>query len=770
MSGSPPPVGGAVSGLNSPETPALAAETRDPAARLQRTTIREWIAVLAASASPLLLLLGSRDWLLTPIIDIDPWTYVALFDHYAEPGYLSDHYKLARLPWVISGWIVHRLASGVTAAYLLHGIFMVAGGCAIFVLLRALFGRFRLALLGAMFTAFYLPSHGSGGWDYHNTAAGPIYLWALAAVTLAAISGGWWRALLAGVVAALAVHSNITYGAFVPVLAAHYLFVYRSVADRFPSWRLIAAAAMWGTIGAVGVTVLLSAINVMVGREAIFFARLLDFTVRYTRDTRLLAGWWLPWKSGWFWHSPHLGLAVAMLLLSPLLISASPESRPVTRRRERLIAAEFLIMAAVWTAWQFAGNLTVQWNYFFYPLQPHVILALMALANARLTTIPTWALVATPVLLLLPLALNITPVGVLGPLVVLPTACFLCAAAALWTPPALRVVAFAGLCAFGNAWLLNGIDDYSALGRCHDGPEAYSTIVAVNQFVAEQDPALINTRLWFDESEVSATRNGCPLTIAQIGYSLAGTGVPYLVNPFPMPPPENIPDDLLRLLGSIKSKIAIVSMSPRSVSEFERRVLDTDAEEPSMVSRQFRIGDARFDVTILQLRDAAGSPRRIAAQRAKSEAWLRLPGATVADWSREQLATLLGVNTYAVPPRRVLQHGAGGRLLFVPATPDDHLATAFAPIPASTDPRALLIATAPDGGDDVNCTASIQDQALRVLATVPCGTPSASMVDSIVPLTPDVTAVRVFFLSPTQSTMVLPSRLRISYHHGAAAP
>ena len=86
MSGSPPPVGGAVSGLNSPETPALAAETRDPAARLQRTTIREWIAVLAASASPLLLLLGSRDWLLTPIIDIDPWTYVALFDHYAEPG------------------------------------------------------------------------------------------------------------------------------------------------------------------------------------------------------------------------------------------------------------------------------------------------------------------------------------------------------------------------------------------------------------------------------------------------------------------------------------------------------------------------------------------------------------------------------------------------------------------------------------------------------------------------------------------------------------
>ena len=63
-----------------------------------------------------------------------------------------------------------------------------------------------------------------------------------------------------------------------------------------------------------------------------------------------------------------------------------------------------------------------------------------------------------------------------------------------------------------------------------------------------------------------------------------------------------------------------------------------------------------------------------------------------------------------------------------------------------------------------------RDQALRVLATVPCGAPSASMVDTIVPLTPDVTAVRLFFLSPTQRTMVLPSRLRISYRHGAAAP
>src|SRR5262249_49747169 len=160
------------------------------------------------------------------------------------------------------------------------------------------------------------------------------YLWALASVTLAALNGGALRALLAGVMAALAVHCNITYGVFVPVLAAHYLVVYRSAAGHLPRWRQIAATAAWGATGAVGITAVLSAIILLAGREALFFALLLDITLRYTADTKYLAGWWSPWRTGWYWSAFHLALPTAMAILSPVLLYVARRSTPIARTRE----------------------------------------------------------------------------------------------------------------------------------------------------------------------------------------------------------------------------------------------------------------------------------------------------------------------------------------------------------------------------------------------------------------------------------------------------
>jgi hypothetical protein len=733
-----------------------------PLPSLQRTTRREWGIVLAGCASPLLLLLGSRDWLLTQRNMIDPWMYVAFFYHYANPDYLPGQYKLARLPWILSGWLVHRVLSGVAAAYVLHAIFLISGGLAFFVLLRALFGKFRLALLGAMLIVFHLPFHGSGGWDYHNTAAGPLYLWALATVTLAAIHGGALRAVLAGVMAALAVHTNITYGVFLPVLAVHYLVVYRSVAGRFPTWRSTATTAMWGTIGAVGVTAVLSAINVMVGREALFFATLLNITLRYTADTtRYLSGWWLPWSAGWFWASAHLALTIVMILFSSVLLVVSRHSAPAARLRERLVAIEFLVMAAVWTAWQFAGNLTIQWNYFMFPLQPHVLLALMALAAVQLTTVPVWVLVVTPLIFVLPLSLNLgpwfialLPTALAGDLLA-PAICFLAAAAAMWLPSAQRTLAFVALFAVGNTMLAR--DGYAIRG-CHDASEAYSAIVAANAFMTEVDPALDKPRLWFDEDQAAATRVGCPLTVAQIGYALAGTGIRYLVNPFPMPKAARIPDDILRLVAGIKLDLVIVSMVPGTVEAFEERAVNAGVDAIPFASRDFAVREAKFRLTFLHL-----LPNRERALRIS-----QLPGAVIGDWSRATLTSLLGVNTYAVPRQQVVQSGAGGEVLFVPATPNDHLATAFFPLPPSTTSRTLLVTAAPGAAGNVNCALFIQDQGMRVLGSAPCGDASAAMQDTVISLPADVTSLRVFFQSSSQKTVVLPNRLRLSYHQGAA--
>src|SRR2546428_4419590 len=163
-----------------------------------------------------------------------------------------------------------------------------------------------------------------------------------------------------------------------------------------------------------------------------------------------------------------------MTLLSPAVFSPSRRSSRVAGVMEQLVTAEFLVMAAIWTAWQFAGNLTLEWGYFTYPLQPHVILVLMALASVWLPTIPAYALVLTPLLLLLPLALGFGPGSVaalsIPPLligtIVAPVVCFLLAGTALWTRSALGTLAFVGLFSIGNT-LLAQDQSYSARGACH---------------------------------------------------------------------------------------------------------------------------------------------------------------------------------------------------------------------------------------------------------------------------------------------------------------
>jgi hypothetical protein len=133
------------------------------------------------------------------------------------------------------------------------------------------------------------------------------------------------------------------------------------------------------------------------------------------------------------------------------------------------------------------------------------------------------------------------------------------------------------------------------------------------------------------------------------------------------------------------------------------------------------------------------------------------------------LTSVLAVNSYAVPSRAVVQPGADGELLFVPATPGDHLATPFFPVPASPTDRTLLVAAAPGAIRNVNCSLFIQDQALHVLGAAPCGDVPTAMDDTVISLPADVTSVRVFFQSTAQKTIVLPNRLRITYHHEGAA-
>src|SRR5262245_6847676 len=133
-------------------------------------------AALLVSFAPLGLLLFNTDWIFTPAGYLDPWHYVGFFHEYLNPAYSSGAYKLARLPWILAGYLVNSLLPPLPAVYVLHGLFLCVTSLALFIGLYALLGRLALAAVAATALGFYTHAHGSGGWDYHNTAAGAFYL------------------------------------------------------------------------------------------------------------------------------------------------------------------------------------------------------------------------------------------------------------------------------------------------------------------------------------------------------------------------------------------------------------------------------------------------------------------------------------------------------------------------------------------------------------------------------------------------------------------
>jgi hypothetical protein len=342
--------------------------------------------------------------------------------------------------------------------------------------------------------------------------------------------------------------------------------------------------------------------------------------------------------------------------------------------------------------------------------------------------------------------------------VVLPIVCFLAAAGTLWLPKRFRALGFVAAFGVGNSLATEVPTEYSTLAGCHTGAAAYEAVVGAGKFLTTADPALTKTRIWFDEVDSTSTREGCEIRISYVGYALAGMGVPYLVNPFPMPPAARLPADAFRQTASQKLTVAVLSSSPDALSEFNQNALASDVETTSIESRRFSVHDATFEITLLRLQPSQDLARRIAL----------LPGGVVKDWTGDELEAQLEIYTYATPAQPVIRRSAA-ELLFVPATIQDHLALPFIGIPPRPEPRALLIAAASDHIQQGNCRVFVQDQRFQLLGEVACGEPSSTMQNTVIRLQRDVTSIRLYFQSPDLKPMVLPWRLRLAEHHGAAA-
>ena len=537
---------------------------------------------LIATTAPLLLLLANRDWFFTPDGFFDPWRYVGFFYQYIDPDYRPNDYKLARLPWVLCGFLVTKLFTPVTAAVVLHAVFLCVTPLGLFIVVQLLLGRPVLAAVTALCLGFYTQGHGSGGWDYHNTSSGAFYLATVALSILPSATQGHRLLLLAvGVMAAITVHNNITFANLLPSLAYLYLHVVYLRTGTLPSARTIVVRTAWVGAGVLVATVLLGLVNVMVGRHFLFFSDLVDLVKLYLTNSKFQAGRPLS-TGGWVLEARHLAVPTAVFVAGVATVLVN--RRRIVDQNGRMAAAlvmQFLPVLPLWAAWQSAGHTALDWDYMAYALIPTTFLALGGLLHRGW---PAWcerhgvvvllgsALVLTACLSVeqVPGAQRLTawmaPFMFIGGCLILVVPLL----AYLWRPSVLSSMCIVALFAFDNR-LLGGNPEYFATDRCKIQPSVYSAIVDAASWMMAIDPFYNSATVWFDENERIRPLEGCSVSLAYMTYSLNAMAAGKYLTGFPLPGIDRVPDETLRALTN-DAILVILTNTPAHLDGWSRRL------------------------------------------------------------------------------------------------------------------------------------------------------------------------------------------------------
>jgi hypothetical protein len=218
-------------------------------------------------------IVGFYVFLRAPVLDppnyLDPWIYTALFTNY---GYLHSAfgwtYYPSRLPWIIPGMVVHAIFGPISAFFVLHSIFFVAGGLFLFLLLRRFFGT-APAFVGyaaLMLSPLFYDSYSN---DYPDGALLTFLFGALYFVlTTAQGRARKLRLGLAGFFMAAALGTNLFTG--VVLLCAALLYAAVNSA-RGRTWKSLGVDAASAASGAIALIVLCGSVSKHFGGEFLFF-------------------------------------------------------------------------------------------------------------------------------------------------------------------------------------------------------------------------------------------------------------------------------------------------------------------------------------------------------------------------------------------------------------------------------------------------------------------------------------------------------------------
>jgi hypothetical protein len=248
--------------------------------------------------------------------ELDSFIYVGYFWHYTEHLAIFDvYYKLSRLPWVLPGFLAHTAFGPIVGSYVLHLTTLSAGGVALYLLLRDTLRDRPTAVIGGVAWVSLTAGHGIGGWNYHMLACSAYYLLACWTMTLAGRGRRpGWHAFSTGLLFACAVHTNLLYVLFTPLLPGFYLVPALGRTDGL-AWRRVATDLAAMLSGALAITGVLMAINRVSGGDWLFFMLQVQYT-RWISSVRDPA-----WKPLVAWLGTAAYLALPLLFLAAALVA-----------------------------------------------------------------------------------------------------------------------------------------------------------------------------------------------------------------------------------------------------------------------------------------------------------------------------------------------------------------------------------------------------------------------------------------------------------------
>jgi len=711
------------------------------------------IAGLFVSCAPLVLLVFNRNWFFIPDANVDAWHYVGFFREYLNPDYSPGAYKLGRLPWILTGFLFHRLFSPIWAAYLLHGLFLCATTLALFAGLYMLLGRLGLAAVVATLFGFYTQVHGSGGWDYHNTAAGAFYFLSMALLAWpVVVSGHRLPLMLTGSVIALAVHSNIMLVNFVPVFAFVYITIVRSRSGEWPRVRTVVARAAWALLGAIVVTTLLGLINRAVGREFLFFRPLVDMVLNMLADpAQYQAPNVKPWSSGWAWTGGYLSLTAAVVAVGAitLMVRRRGAATPVEHVARSLVLS-FVVMALWFVVWQVAGQTALDWDVVAYPLTVASILALAGLfvGNWPEACERHWraAMISTAIVSAICLSGTLdffmVPVkATVAPFISIVGAVLFAAGLVIYLsrPVVATMAAFVVVFGLANSLLALPPERYSANDPCKIRPDVYEAIIDAASWLGTLDPTHTRTRIWFDGTEQIQVRNGCTVAMNRMARSITAMAfVPYVTPPTPMPGVGAVPQEALRQIAADERTLVVISSRSEPLEQWNRRFEGMGLSNEEVSRHSVRLAGSSFALHAWRF-----------TSRPPPDLTFDAPIIAITRDTPRQM------NVYGTPKGQVSVDG--DRVVFHPTDVRDHIAYPFVPLSSRGDESwARVRVEAPDTASP-SCQLIVQDAGFTTLATLGC-----SSATRYVRVAPTVRGIRIYLIDEEKRPFALPQRIEVA--------